>query len=509
MYNRHGYRIQARSIRGRWSAARIRQMTARRQPSSVSQDIHTDAASHRLVSRISHPLSPVVGAILLAVPWILVFLLGIGLGTLPTVFLTGLSILGASFLLAWAAETAEKDVPRAFALAVLAVLAVAPEYAVDALYAFGAGAKGATSQACSALSPETIQAGATTLARGCHEGNLAVANMTGANRILIGIGWAGIAAFTVWRATHTSDPAVEEREGWLANRVTLHQDLATEIMFLFLATVWAFFVPLNGGIDILDMAVLVGLYVTYIGIILKGDLETEEEHIGVPAYLQKYARHIRIPVVIGLFLFAGAMILTAVEPFATGLEHLGEAIGVPSFFMIQWIAPLASESPELIVVAVLVWKARATAGFNTLISSKLNQWTLLIGTLVVIYSLGLGQYGVLPFDAEQSGEIWITAAQSFFAIAILVDFSISMREAVALFVLFISQVIFEFVFLKIWQPFPDPKFELLMTYTGIYVVLGVALLVHRRHRLRRLLELTSLAVKRALGRDVPKPSEVE
>jgi len=61
-------------------------------------------------------------------------------GTVAEVGVTGIAILGASFLLAWGAETAEKDVPRAFAIAVLAVLAVAPEYAVDALFAWNAGA---------------------------------------------------------------------------------------------------------------------------------------------------------------------------------------------------------------------------------------------------------------------------------------------------------------------------------------------------------------------------------
>ena len=484
-------------------------MTTLAQKAVISQDIHTDAATHRLVSRINHPLSPVVGAILLAVPWIVVLLAGIGLGTLSTVVISGLSILGASFLLAWAAETAEKDVPRAFALAVLAVLAVAPEYAVGALYAWSAGAKGATVGQCANLSPEVIDRGATTLAKGCHDANIAVANMTGANRLLIGIGWASIAVFSVLRAAQTGDPAVEHRSGWLRDRVRLDKDIATEIAFLFLATLWAFFVPLNGGIDALDMLVLVGLYISYIGIVLKADIETEEEHIGVPGYLQEYRRKLRIPVVIGLFLFAGAMILTAVEPFATGLEHLGESIGIPSFFMIQWFAPLASESPELIVVAVLVWKVRSTAGFNTLISSKLNQWTLLIGTFALVYSLSLGQYGTLPFHAEQAAEIWVTAAQSFFAIAILVDFAISIREAVALFALFVTQVAIEFIFLKVWQPFPDPKFELLIVYTVIYLVLGLALFVRRRHRLRRLIELAGLAVKRALGRDAPKPSEVE
>jgi len=61
---------------------------------------------------------------------------------LAAVVVAGVAILGAAFLLAWAAETAEKDVPQGFAIAVLAVLAVAPEYAVDALYAWQAGGAG-------------------------------------------------------------------------------------------------------------------------------------------------------------------------------------------------------------------------------------------------------------------------------------------------------------------------------------------------------------------------------
>jgi len=471
---------------------------------------------------LGHPLAAVGGATLLTAPWVLAWATGAshGFAPLTTVAVSGLAVLGASFLLAWAAETAEEDVPRAFALAVLAVLAVAPEYAVDALYAWGAGAKGATAATCADLSPAFVEQVAAlprtqidtareTLALGCHEGNLAVANMTGANRILIGIGWAGIAAFTVWQARRTADPAVEEREGWLANVVHLDRDLSTEIAFLLLATAWAFFVPLGGGIDALDMVLLVGLYATYIGIIIRADIEEETEHVGVPAHLQRYPGVARVPLVLSLFAFSGFLILTAVEPFAHGLESLGTAIGVPPFFMIQWIAPLASESPELIVVAVLVYKARSTAGFNALISSKLNQWTLLIGTLVVVYSLALGQYGVLPFDTIQSGEIWITAAQSYFALALIANFTISMREAVALFGLFISQVALEFLFLKVWRPVPDPKFELLMAYTVVYLVVGTALFVRRRRALGDLLRLAGNAALEAVGRDPmePKPGD--
>jgi len=213
------------------------------------------------------------GATILTLPWIVMWLTGTahGLSTGMTVLVSGLSVLGASFLLAWGAETAEKDVPRAFAIAVLAVLAVAPEYAVDALYAWNAGVYAGTE-------------------RGIEAGNLAVANMTGANRILIGIGWAGVALFTVFRSGASDDPAVENRDGFLADAVSLDRDIGLEIVFLFLATLWAFLVPFNGGIDILDMAILVGLYVAYIAVVLKGDVEAEEAHVGVPAYLQRFPK---------------------------------------------------------------------------------------------------------------------------------------------------------------------------------------------------------------------------
>ncbi|WP_225333742.1 sodium:calcium antiporter [Halomicrobium urmianum] len=453
------------------------------------------------MSRLSHPLTLLGAAFALTAGWVAVFLSGTTLGAVSTVAVSGIAVLGASFLLAWGAETAEKDVPRAFAIAVLAVLAVAPEYAVDALYAWNAGAGGATIEACSQLTPAEIEAGATPLAEACHSANLAVANMTGANRILIGIGWAGIALFTVWRAAQTRDPAVIDRDGVLADAVRLDRDIATEVAFLFLATGWAFLVPLGGGIGAVDTAFLVGLYVAYIGIIIKGDIEAGEEHVGVPHYLQSWETPLRQFAVLFLFFYSGAMIFTAVEPFAHGLEEIGLQAGIPSFFMIQWIAPLASESPELIVVVVLVNKARSTAGFNALISSKLNQWTLLIGTLAVVYSLSLGSYSVLPFDARQSAEIWITAAQSYFALALLVNFEISVREAVVLFVLFVSQVLLEFLLIRDLIVLPLSSHDLLLAYAGLYGVLGTALFVARRDALKTMLGLAADAARTAFGRE--------
>ncbi len=422
-----------------------------------------------------------------------------------TVVVSGVAVLGASFLLTWGAETAEKDVPRAFAIAVLAVLAVAPEYAVDALYAWNAGGGGATAQACTELTPAMIEEQATPLAEACHDANLAIANMTGANRILIGIGWAGIALFTVLRAGADEDPSVERRSGALADRVRLDRELGLEIVFLLAATLWAFFVPLFGGIDAGDTLLLVGLYVAYIAVILRGEHDPEEEQVGVPAYLQSFPRPARVTTVFVLFAYSGLLIFTAVEPFAHGLEELGLQVGLPEFFMIQWVAPLASESPELIVVVVLVNKARSSAGFNALISSKLNQWTLLIGTIAVVYSVALGQYGTLPFDQKQAAEIWITAAQSLFAIALIIDFNISMREALALFALFVSQVLIEFLVIREVVTLPVSTTEVLVIYTGLYVALSLILLYVRRAALRRVLGQTRGVVSTALESDPERP----
>jgi cation:H+ antiporter len=188
-------------------------------------------------SRFRHPLVAVALALALTVPWLaLVVSYGGYSGIHPgenitpatAVAVAGLAIVGAAFLLAWAAETAEKDVPPAFAIAVLAVLAVAPEYAVDALYAWEAGAGSAESA------------------------NLAVANMTGADRILIGLGWSGIALFTIARVGRTGDAAVQKRSGVPADAVTLDRRISVEISFLFAATAYAFFIPLRGGTGPLD-----------------------------------------------------------------------------------------------------------------------------------------------------------------------------------------------------------------------------------------------------------------
>ncbi|MFW6385197.1 MAG: sodium:calcium antiporter, partial [Halodesulfurarchaeum sp.] len=259
--------------------------------------------------------------------------------------------------------------------------------------------------------------------------------------------------------------------------VRLDPSISVEILFLTVATAYAFFIPINGGIDVLDAVFLVGLYAIYVYVILQGESEAHVHH-GVPAYLQSLSRSRRVLAILVLFVYSATVILVAVKPFAKGLEVLGPQLGVSSFFMIQWVAPLASESPEFIATAYLVRKARTTASFNALISSKLNQWTLLIGTLVLVYSISLGYYDALSFSQKQAGEIWITAAQSFFAVTLLFDFRISVGEALALLGLFFAQF---------YPPFQ--QYEGLLAFSGLYVLLGLGVLVLRRDRIPQIIAL--------------------
>src|SRR5579862_9958731 len=80
------------------------------------------------------------------------------LGPVARSALFGAAIVGASLLLTWAAEASELDLPPALAIAGLALVAVLPEYAVGAVFAWRGGHAftlyGATCQ-----SPAAVAAG--------------------------------------------------------------------------------------------------------------------------------------------------------------------------------------------------------------------------------------------------------------------------------------------------------------------------------------------------------------
>lgn len=381
----------------------------------------------------------------------------------------GLAIVAAAFALSWAAEVAQLDISQGLALAALAFIAVLPEYAVDLVFAWKAG-----------QDPDRFS-------------HLALANMTGANRLLIGIGWSMVVFVAVWARRRAERTHVPFSEG----EVRLDRTQSVEITFLSLASAYCLTLPLKRTLTLLDAAILVAIFVAYL-IRISGAPSEHPDLVGPAQLFGSMSKVGRRVAVLVLFTVSAAVILAVAEPFAEALVETGSEFGIDEFLLVQWLAPLASEAPELIVAGLFAWRLRPKAGLGALVSSKVNQWTLLVGSLPVVFAISAGTVDGLPIDAVQREEIFLTAAQSVFAVAVLMNLSLDVREALWLLGLFLTQFIVGAAFGSSVD-----------TYTRIiigivYLGLALSLILRRRRAVRPLFhrglrgDLSNLA---ADGRD--------
>src|SRR5437868_5365284 len=176
---------------------------------------------------------------------------------------------------------------------------------------------------------------------------------------------------------------------------------------------------------------------------------------------------------------AGRTICLAPEPFAESLLATGRAYGVEEFILVQWIAPLASESPEFIVAILFALRGNPGASIGTLISSKVNQWTLLIGMLPLAYSASSGQATAMSLDRRQVEEVLLTAAQSLFGVAVIANLRFSLIEALVIAVLFGSQLFF---------PSPAVRY----VYSFGYIALTLMFLITNRDNRRGFFDVRRL-----------------
>ena len=344
------------------------------------------------------------GGGLLPVPWMVAHgWPGFGLSPELTATLSGFAILGGAFVLSWAAELAERDMPQSLAILVLALVAVLPEYAVDLHFAWTAG-------------------------KDLSYAPYAVANMTGANRLLIGLGWPVVVLIACWR-TRTTELLIHPRQ-------------SLEIRFLLWATIFSFVIPLTGTINLGDAVVLFAIFGYYAYSAMHSGSE-EVTLIGPPALIARsFGDGGRRAWVLAFFAFAAYGIFISAEPFADSLVVIGRSRAIDEFLLVQWVAPLASESPEFLVAILYALKLRGSIGIGALISSKVNQWTLLVGAIPIAFSLSAGGWAGLPLDERQTEELFLTSAQSLLAAIVIVDLRFSRAEAIALAALFGGQFLF-------------------------------------------------------------------
>ena len=322
--------------------------------------------------------------------------------TATTVLWTAPAILLSALMIAWAAESAQYFVAQGFALAMLAWMQTLPEFAVEAVLAWH------------------------------QQTHLLLANLTGALRLLTGLGWPAIyftAAFFHRRATRQP-----------LRHIVLEEHHSVEVVALMVPLLYIPVIAIKGSLTVYDGAILILIYAAYLWIL--GKLPSEDhENIDdleiIPRTIVKARRGPRIFTIAVLFIAGGALIYFSAEPFLASLLALATLAGVPDFIFVQWIAPLVSEFPEML--STLYWARRsdrAPMALMNMVSSNINQWTLLAAMLPIVYSISIGAVTPIAFDAKQQMELWLTLGQAAVALAFLLNMELAWWEAAALAVLF-------------------------------------------------------------------------
>ena len=400
---------------------------------------------------IRAPYVPIVLAAVAALPGVVVSLAHVEMSAPIMALFAGISILSAAFLLVWACDAAQTDISQSLALAVVALIAVLPEYAVDMYFTWQAG-----------KFPDSDYA------------HYAIANMTGANRLIIGVAWA-VVVIIFW--VKTRRPVVLEAERML------------EVRFLAAVTLYAMLIPIKGSLTWYDGVVFVGMYVWYI-VVAGRRPPVDEEIEGPGAYLVSLPRVSRRTWTVVLFLFAAAAIVTNAERFCEGLVGTGKAFGIDEFLLVQWLAPLASEAPEFVVAIMFALRKKAGLALGSLLSAKLNQWTLLVGMIPWVYAVSSGSLeSPLPMGHLQMQEIFLTAAQSALAVVMVATLRLSMAQGLLLFALFAGQLVAPGLVEKFLggEVMGIRADQIHALFSLLYLMAAITLVIHQPRRMAYLL----------------------
>lgn len=363
------------------------------------------------------------------------------------------SMVLAALVIAWGAESAQFLVSQAFALTILALIQTLPEFAVEGFIAWNAG---------KFPSPTNI--------------GLMTANFTGALRLLVGLGWPLIFTTTVIFNLRKS------RRFSIAC-IRLDNEHAVEVSGLLAGSLYAMVIVMKGSLTLLDTLFLFCLYAVYILFLLRLPPKDEAGIIElefVPRFILTRKKWLRNLLIWACFIFGGTGIMLVADPFLESALGLSFVLGVPAFMLIQWLAPFLSEFPEKI--SAFYWAksiVRASMALMNMVSSGIAEFTLLIGVIPIIFCISLGRIETIPFDWAHRAEILLTATQGILGVVILSKMSFRWFEALGLFILWASQIYFQYDVSQVMFPLvSDPAvhsliwdiahIRILESYTIIY-----------------------------------------
>ena len=333
------------------------------------------------------------------------------------------SILFSAFLVAWGAEAAQFMMSQGLALAILAWLQTLPEFAVEAVIAYQAGQDPV---ACFVPDPPA----------GCHS-HLAIANYTGAIRLLIGLGWPMIYFVAAY---------FRRKRGRALEAIQLEPQHSVEVLGTVPPLLYFFWIWYKGSLGIADAVVLIFMYLAYLSVLWRFPPEDVESLADAPPVSRwAYTRpgHWRIVAIAGLFLAGGIILWLTAHPFLESMLAVAVSLGISQFVFVQWVAPLLSEFPEK--VSAFKWARevnKADMALMNMLSSNVNQWTVLAAMIPIVFSMARGEMASLPFDGVQRLEILLTILQSIVAVLLLINLRFEWWNATLLFVLWLVQFVF-------------------------------------------------------------------
>jgi cation:H+ antiporter len=143
-----------------------------------------------------------------------------------------------------------------------------------------------------------------------------------------------------------------------------------------------------------------------------------------------------------LFIAGGVLLYFSAHPFLNSMLAVATSLGVSTFVFVQWVAPFLSEFPEKL--SAFYWARRvktANVALMNMVSSNINQWSILSGLIPVIFVISAGTIEPLHFDEFQRAEILLTILQSFLGFLLLLNLQLKFHEAVILFVFWLVQFV--------------------------------------------------------------------
>ncbi|HET6944148.1 MAG TPA: hypothetical protein VFI01_02250 [Gaiellaceae bacterium] len=289
----------------------------------------------------------------------------------------GIGVIGAAFLLAWAADAGEAVFSGGLVLAVVALVTVLPEFVIEVRFAY------------------------------IQETGLVSANLTGATRLLL----TGAIAMPLIVALSA------RRRGRAATAFQLAPTRRLELGILLIAAIFAIQIVARGSLTVVDGVVLLALYLLYARRI-QGTHGEEPAVVGVAAGLLSLPPKYRRPSIAALVVVAASVVVTISNPFADALLATGTSLGIDPYLLIQSIIPVATEAPEFVVVAVLVANRRPAQGLALFLASSVSQWTLAMGALPFAYVAGGGGMSI-PLAGHALVELTVTIGLTLFAVAAL------------------------------------------------------------------------------------------